>query len=102
MSPVVIIIIVVTLIVFLIKTIKEESWLSRIQKKQKTRFDYMHGAIMDNNENMRWDEEKGRWIDKEKEARMEKYRKYHEGQPPTFEEWKAQREKEQKEKEQQE
>ena len=44
-----------------------------------------------------WDPDKRIWIDKEKEARMEKYRKYHEGQPPTFEEWKAQREKEKQE-----
>ena len=56
----------------------------------------------ESSEKWKWDPEKRIWIDKEKEAQMEKYRKYHEGQPPTFEEWKAQREKEQKEKEQQE
>ena len=41
----------------------------------------------------RWDANKGIWIDQEKEERLEKYRKYHEGRPPTFEEWKANREK---------
>ena len=48
-------------------------------------------------EKWKWDPDKRIWIDKDKEARMEKYRKYHEGQPPTFEEWKAQREKEKQE-----
>ena len=47
----------------------------------------------ESSEKWRWDEEKKIWIDKEKETRMKRYRKYHEGQPPTFEEWKAQREK---------
>lgn len=51
----------------------------------------------ESSEKWRWDPDKRIWIDKEKEARMEKYRKYHEGQPPTFEEWKAQREKEKQE-----
>ena len=46
----------------------------------------------------RWDASKGIWIDQEKEERLEKYRKYHEGQPPTFEEWKAAREKENQDK----
>ena len=41
----------------------------------------------------RWDANKGIWIDQEKEERLEKYRKFHEGRPPTFEEWKANREK---------
>ena len=45
-------------------------------------------------EKWEWDEDKQIWIDKEKEARLEKYRKYHEGQPPTFEEWTAARKKE--------
>ena len=45
-------------------------------------------------EKWEWNEDKQIWIDKEKEARLEKYRKYHEGRPPTFEEWKAAREKE--------
>lgn len=35
--------------------------------------------------------------EEQKQARMERYRKFHEGQPPTFEEWKAQREKEKQE-----
>ena len=43
-----------------------------------------------------WDQKKRIWIDKEKAARNERYRKAHEGQPPTFEEWKAAREAEQK------
>ena len=41
----------------------------------------------------RWDTNKGIWIDQKKEERLEKYRKYHEGRPPTFEEWKANKEK---------
>lgn len=56
--------------------------------------DYLH---KESAEKWRWDPDKRIWIDKEKEARMEKYRKYHEGQPPTFEEWKAQREKQKQE-----
>lgn len=46
----------------------------------------------------RWDTKKGIWIDQEKEERLEKYRKYHEGRPATFEEWKAAREKENQDK----
>ena len=42
-----------------------------------------------------WDQKERIWIDKEKAARNERYRKAHEGQPPTFEEWKAAREAEQ-------
>lgn len=42
-----------------------------------------------------WDSSKQIWVDEEKERRLERYRKYHEGREPTFEEWKAQREKEQ-------
>ena len=45
-------------------------------------------------EKWEWNEDKQIWINKEKEARLEKYRKYHEGRPPTFEEWKAAREQE--------
>ena len=45
-------------------------------------------------EKWEWDPEKKIWIDKDREARMERYRKYHEGKPPTFEEWKKQREQE--------
>lgn len=42
-------------------------------------------------EKWRWDEEKRIWIDKEKEARLKRYqeRRAKEGQPPSFEEWKA-------------
>lgn len=47
-------------------------------------------------EKWRWDPEKRIWIDREKEARRERYYEYRrsQGLPPTFEEWKAQREKE--------
>ena len=37
----------------------------------------------------RWNEEKQIWVDAEKERRIERYHKYHEGREPTFEEWKA-------------
>jgi len=80
-----------------IKFRNEDSWLNKAQKKQNKRFDYMNEAILNKDENKVWDSEKGRWIDKEEEARKERYRKYHEDKPPTFEEWKAQREKEQQE-----
>lgn len=40
-----------------------------------------------------WNQEKGIWIDKEKEARLERYRKYHEGREPTYEEWRAAQQK---------
>lgn len=43
----------------------------------------------------KWDPEKRIWIDLDKERRMERYRKYHKGREPTFEEWKAARAKEQ-------
>lgn len=37
----------------------------------------------------RWNDEKKVWVDIDKERRMERYRKNREGQPPTYEEWKA-------------
>ena len=43
----------------------------------------------------RWDENKRIWIDKEKESRMEIYQECRrkEGRPPSFEEWKAEKQK---------
>ena len=41
-----------------------------------------------------WDAKKQIWVDAGKERRMERYREYHKDKPPTFEEWKAQREQE--------
>lgn len=40
----------------------------------------------------RWDDEKKIWIDTEKEQRLIRYKEYHKDKPPTFEEWKAERE----------
>lgn len=45
----------------------------------------------------RWDPEKEIWIDKEKEKRLEQYRKYREGKEPTYEEWKVAKIKEMQE-----
>ena len=47
----------------------------------------------------RWNEEKRIWIDQEKEAKMRKYQAYRrsQGLPPSYEEWKAQKLKEQQE-----
>lgn len=46
-------------------------------------------------EKWRWNEEKRIWIDTEKEKRQEKHKQWRqeEGKGPTYEEWKAQREK---------
>lgn len=41
----------------------------------------------------KWDEEKKIWVDKEKLFRQERYQKFREGKEPTFDEWKAQRDK---------
>ena len=46
----------------------------------------------------RWDPDKKIWVDQEKEERLAKYREYHKDRPPTFEEWKAAREKENQDK----
>lgn len=47
-------------------------------------------------EKWRWDDEKRIWIDKDKEFRKERYHQWRkeQGKGPTFEEWKAQRERE--------
>lgn len=47
-------------------------------------------------EKWRWDEKKQIWIDKEKEARLERYREFRrtQGKTLTYEEWKAAREAE--------
>lgn len=52
---------------------------------------------LESDERWKWDPEKRIWIDKEKEARLKRYqeRRAKEGQPPSFEEWKAARQKEQ-------
>lgn len=49
-------------------------------------------------EKWRWDEKKQIWIDREREARLERYQEFRrsQGKEPTFEEWKAAREAEQK------
>ena len=49
----------------------------------------------------KWDPEKKIWIDLEKEARLERYRKFREsqGMPPSYEDWKKQKLKEMKEQE---
>lgn len=44
--------------------------------------------------NWEWDEEKQIWADADKKRRLARYREYHKNRPPTFEEWKAQREAE--------
>lgn len=46
-------------------------------------------------EKWRWNEEKRIWIDTEKEKRQEKHKQWRqeEGKGPTFEEWKAERQK---------
>ena len=97
---------------------KESKWLDEAQKRQQTRFEYLNGKPRNTTEGdwywdeqkkkwipmediknesepqWRWDDQKGNWVNIEQEARKERYRKYHEGRPPTFEEWKAMREKE--------
>ena len=45
-----------------------------------------------------WDEEKQLWVDAKEQRRLARYKEYHKDKPPTFEEWKAQREAEQKQK----
>ena len=115
---------------------QNEDWLSRAQRKEDSKFDYLNSHIgsdrggyagnpktgvkwyptgwtyndktgkwdppdysrQESKDKWRWDAKKGIWIDQEKEERLEKYKKYHEGQPPTFEEWKAAREKENQDK----
>ena len=74
--------------------VKRKNWIKEANKKQEIRFKNKYWDILKDDPNKEWDPQKHTWIDKEEEARRERYRKYHEGQPPTFEEWKKQREKE--------
>ena len=52
-------------------------------------------VVKESAETWQWDAEKQIWINVKEERRKERYREYHKNQPPTFEEWKAQREAEQ-------
>ncbi len=76
---------------------QKKNWVKETNEKQEKHFQNKYGDILKDDPNKEWDPEKHTWIDKEEEARKERYRKYHEGQPPTFEEWRAQREKEKQE-----
>lgn len=53
--------------------------------------------IVEAQKRWKWDDEKGIWIDLDKERRLERYRKAHEGREPTYEEWKAAKLKKQQE-----
>ena len=81
----------------IIKKFHRGTWLDEAQKKQQTRFEYMNQAILEEpDENKVWDTEKSRWIDMAQVRRMERYKEYRKGKPPTFEEWKAMKEQQQK------
>lgn len=111
---------------YVIKVIKSKSWIENAEDRQQKRFDYLNPHTQKakekqwTSEGWRWDEEKGEWVapyhlrvkekiqwvwdeekqvwvEKERKERMERYRKYREGKEPTYEEWKAAREKERQE-----
>ena len=72
------------------KAFQKGTWLDDAQKKQSTRFEYLNQAILEEpDENRVWDTEKGRWVDLAQIKRMERYKEYRKGKPPTYEEWKA-------------
>ena len=55
-------------------------------------------AKKESDKKWKWDSDKKIWVDQEKEKRLAKYKEYHKDRPPTFEEWKAAREKENQDK----
>lgn len=91
MEIVIIIIVLIFIgIIFLIRG-SEESWLDEAQEKHQRRFEYLNDHLTTKEDsNKEWDPKKGRWIDKEEEARKERYQKYHENLPPSYDQWRAQ------------
>lgn len=84
-----------------------KNWLEEEQKKQNARFEYLNSHLQweppdfvkkESDKKWKWDPDKKIWVDQEKEERLAKYREYHKDRPPTFEEWKAAREKENQDK----
>ena len=51
-------------------------------------------VVKESAETWQWDATRQIWINVKQERRRERYREYHKNQPPTFEEWKAQRDAE--------
>lgn len=88
---------IIALIILAVNHNRSDTWLEKAQKKSKTRFDYLNASITDEvKREIEWDEEKAVWIDLDKKRRMERYQQFRKeaGKEPTFEEWKAAREKE--------
>lgn len=60
-------------------------WLSKAQKKQKTRFDYMNEPVLKAAKARQEKEAR----EKQEKERLERYRKNREGKPMNYDEWKA-------------
>lgn len=79
------------------KTKTQQSPTGWTYDKDTQRWEPPQNMSTESREKWRWDPEKRIWIDREKEARIKRYQEYRksQGKEPTFEEWKAQRLKEQ-------
>ena len=85
------IIIVIIIGIGVLLSRREESWIDKAQEKQDKRFEYLNKPLLEGEDpNKEWDEVQHKWIDKEEEARKEKYKKYHENLPPGYEQWRKQ------------
>lgn len=101
---------------------KESKWLEEAQQRQKTRFEYLNGTPRQNSKitkieprvpkdgypgKQKWyptgwvfNEETQLWdppdyLNSAPKDKLARYKEYHKNRPPTFEEWKAEREKQQ-------
>lgn len=114
------------IIYYAIRASRNKNWIESAEDRQQTRFDYLNPHTQKAKEKQWttegwyydeakgewippdylksqakmdwvWDEDKQIWVEKKRKERLERYRKYREGKEPTYEEWKAAREKERQE-----
>lgn len=75
--------------IYALTQLKEENWLDNAQDKNNKRFEYNNRNIIEASKAKQEAEKR-----KQEEAeRLKKYKQFREGREPTYEEWKAAREK---------